>query len=227
MPVKRVVVEVELRIERQHLALFGHDERVHLHHRAIERDEGAIKSIEQLRGRLDLRRGESELPRQLARLVRLNPGQPIDRLTDDLLRRLLRDRLDLHAAFRARHDHRRAGRAIEQNGEVNLALDLDRLRDQDRVHHAPGGARFDASPAFARASSTQAHALPSGDLHKCTPPLKPFANVPFPRPPAWTCAFTTRSCVAEFARRLLASSGVRAAFPGGVATPNLWSNSFA
>ena len=35
---------------------------------------------------------------------------------------------------------RRGRRAIEQNGKINLARDLDRLRHQHFVHHAPGRA---------------------------------------------------------------------------------------
>ena len=83
---------------------------------------------------------EPELLRQLARLERLQPGERIDRLAHDFLRRLLRDGLDFHAAFRARDDQRRRGRAIEQHGKIKFARDVGRLRDEHLVHEPPGRA---------------------------------------------------------------------------------------
>jgi hypothetical protein len=74
-------------------------------------------------------------------------------------------------------------------------------------------------PATSRASA--------GDFTSCTPPLKPLAKVPFPRPPAWTWAFTTRSFVPSSRAICSASSAVVATLPAGVAAPNFCNNSFA
>ena len=120
MPIKRVVVEIEFRIERQHLALWSDDERIHFHHRAIEADECSVQSVEQFRRRFQLGRFKPELLRQFAGLKRLQSGQRIDRFANDFLWRFLRHGFDFHAAFGAGDDQWRGCRAIEQNREINL-----------------------------------------------------------------------------------------------------------
>ena len=47
MTIKRVVVEAELGIEREHLSVLGFDERVNLHHVAIEGDEELVEILEE------------------------------------------------------------------------------------------------------------------------------------------------------------------------------------
>ena len=46
MTEERVVVEVEFRVQRQDLAAGRDDERIHFHHRAIARHEGAVETVE-------------------------------------------------------------------------------------------------------------------------------------------------------------------------------------
>jgi hypothetical protein len=58
----------------------------------------------------------------------------------DLLRRLGGDFLDVHAARGAGHHHRLAGGAVEQHAQVELALHLEALFDQDASHNPPFGA---------------------------------------------------------------------------------------
>ncbi len=151
--IERVVVKVELRIERQHLALRCNDERIHFHHRTIAGDERAIQTIEQLCRVFQLRRLEPKLLRQFACLMSLQPGERIDFLAQDLLGRFLRHRLDLDAAFRARHDDWRCRRAIEQNGKVNFPRDLHRFRHEHFVYDAsrrPGLMRHQRLPKHLR-----------------------------------------------------------------------------
>src|SRR4051812_3732394 len=58
----------------------------------------------------------------------------MDRLTNNFLRRFGGDRFNLHAAFGARDHERPASGAVEEDREINLARDVDRLRDQDGVY---------------------------------------------------------------------------------------------
>ena len=51
----------------------------------------------------------------------------------DLLRRLLGDLLDLHAAFGRRHDDVAAHRSVEEDGEVELTFDVDALLQVEPV----------------------------------------------------------------------------------------------
>ena len=46
MPIKRVIIEIELGVERQHLAAGGNDKWIDLHHRAVEPDKGLIQTVE-------------------------------------------------------------------------------------------------------------------------------------------------------------------------------------
>jgi sialate O-acetylesterase len=55
-----------------------------------------------------------------------------------------------------------------------------------------------------------------GGFTSCTPPLKPFLKTPLPRPPAWTCALTTRCLTASHLRGVVALPwGWRRLFPWG------------
>ena len=77
---------------------------------------------------------------ELARLERHDADARLDVDADDLLRRLLGDLFDVHAAGGAGHDHRLAGRAIEHDAQIQLARHLQPFFDQ----HAPDDAPFGA-----------------------------------------------------------------------------------
>ena len=104
MPIKRVIVKIEFCIKREHVALFGHDQRIDLDHRAVAPNERAIQTVEQFRRGLGLRLLERQLFRQFTRLKWLQASQWINCLTDNFLGRLRCNRLDLNPAFRAGHD---------------------------------------------------------------------------------------------------------------------------
>ena len=131
MAEQRVVVEAELRVQRQHPAVRGGDQRVDLDHRAIERDEELVEIGKQLAELLGDVAGQAERRGQLADFVGLQAEQRVDELADDLFRGVVGDVLDAHAAFGRRHDHRTAGRAVHQDREVVLVGDVDRFGD----HH--------------------------------------------------------------------------------------------
>jgi hypothetical protein len=59
---------------------------------------------------------------------------------DDLLGRVVGDLLDVHAAFGRRHQRHAALLAIDDHGEVELALDVEPLLDEQAAHLLPLGA---------------------------------------------------------------------------------------
>ena len=134
MPVERIVVEVHLRVERQQLAVFGHDQRVDLDQRGVGRAERIPEGVHELRGLRDRVPFQTERERQLPRLKRAQAGSRVDELLEDLFGRLVGDFLDLHAAFGADHDHRTFGRAVDNHPEIQLALDLEPLLDEHALH---------------------------------------------------------------------------------------------
>ena len=112
MSIKRIVIEIEFCIEREHVALLRHHQRIDFHHRTIATDERSIKPIEQFHCRLCLRLLESELLREFARLKWLEAGQRIDWFANNFVRRFGRNGFDLHATFSAGHNQRRSDGAI-------------------------------------------------------------------------------------------------------------------
>ena len=77
---------------------------------------------------------------ELARLERHEPDAGLDVDANDLLGRLRRDFLDVHAAGGARHHHRLAGRAIEHDAQIELARHLQPFFDEHaRRRRGPSG----------------------------------------------------------------------------------------
>ena len=70
----------------------------------------------------------------------IRAGQALAGIDEDLvnlLRRLGGDFLDVHAAFRARHQHHALRRAIDDHADVELLLDVGAFLDQQTPHLLP------------------------------------------------------------------------------------------
>ena len=139
MPIERVVVEDDLRVERQQIAALGQDQRVDLDHRRVGLDERLVDRVEQLHQLVGRARAEAHAERQLARLKRDDARARIDLLAQDLLGFLRRDLLDVHAAGGAGDDDRARRRAIDDDAQIELALDLEPFFDQDATDLRPSG----------------------------------------------------------------------------------------
>ena len=130
LTVESVVVEVELRVEGEEFALVGDDERVDLDHGTVAVDEQLVEIGEQLRSLVHQWAGEAESRGDLAALERHEAEGRIDMHREDLLRGVLGDFFDVHAAFGAGDDDRSGGGAVEEDGEVEFALDVDGFTDE-------------------------------------------------------------------------------------------------
>ena len=106
--IERVVVERHLRVEREQVAGRGDDQRIDFEQRRVGRDERLVERRHHLDGLADLVARQAELKRELPRLERLQPERRIDGRLEDAIGRLFGDLLDLDAAIRADHQHRRA-----------------------------------------------------------------------------------------------------------------------
>ena len=143
VPELRVIVEVDLRIERDDVAVLEDGERVDLQERAILLHEGLVESghqADELRDRLLAVLHQAEPERELARLVRGEADRGVDEDLEDLLRRVLGDVLDLHATLGGGDEGDAARVAIEHRAQVHLGHHLEALLDVEALHLLAFGA---------------------------------------------------------------------------------------
>ena len=132
-----VVVEIELAIERQHVAAGRDDQRVDLGERGVGVDEELDEVLEKRRPFLGRIAGEAE---RLADLPRLEIGQAeadVDRHAEDLFGGVVRDDLDIDSAFGRGHHDRALQAAVDRQPQVELAGDVVPDRDQHLGDRAP------------------------------------------------------------------------------------------
>src|SRR6185503_20109536 len=108
-----------------------------LHERRVELDERAGERGEE-RDRLRelVLRTQAEADCEPSRLIARQADDGVDRLAEDLLRRLRRDLFDLDAALRRRHHRHAPDGAVDDDAEVELARDLAALLDEEPLHDA-------------------------------------------------------------------------------------------
>jgi len=161
MAVERVVVERHLRIERADLAPAGvgrggHDQRVDLDERRVLLHPHLVQRAQRVRDPLDDVRIGTAVARDRERLIAGESVERVDVPAHELLRTLLGDLLDVHAAFDAEHHERSRGSAIEEHRRVVLARDVRRVLDPERAHdvaanvHAEDVARVLANRGLVR-----------------------------------------------------------------------------
>src|SRR6185437_4582498 len=134
MPEYCVGIDVDFGVERNKLAGFGHDERIHLHEARVLLH---VELVQRRGDRLEfryLRTLETEAEGNLPRLIRLQARRRMHRHGQDLLGRLLRDLLDVHAAGSGGDERDAALLAIESQRQIDLALDLRARLHIDALH---------------------------------------------------------------------------------------------
>ncbi len=133
MAVHGVVVERHLGVEHAQLALLGDDQRIDFQHRHVLGGEGGVELRHQLLGLLGEIAGEIERLRHRAAVMAHDAGRRIDREGDDLLGRVVRDFLDVDAAFGRNHERHFGGFAVDQDREIELLVDVGAFLDVEAV----------------------------------------------------------------------------------------------
>ena len=127
MPVKRVVVEADLCIDRHHRLIafqgFNQAERIDLDKRGVAFPPRPIDGEQQFGRGVDQVVFEAERGGEFARLIRHHADRGIDGFPDDFLRRVGGDFLDIHAALGAGHHDRPRHSAVEQDGDIEFPFD--------------------------------------------------------------------------------------------------------
>ena len=208
MTVERAVVDRELRVERLHLAVGRHDQRVDLGQHRVGLDEAAIELLDDrgdllLLGRIVDAGAVDEPPRDPG----LEALERIDVQAHERVGVVRGDLLDLDAALRREHEERLLRAAVERDREVVLLRDVG------------GAARSRPSRRRGRGCRARGCRAPSAPrLRDRSASLTPPA---LPRPPVSTCALTTTGPPSSSAAAR-ASSGVVASRPSETGMPNCW-----
>jgi hypothetical protein len=130
---ERVVVEVDLGVEREELVVFGGDEGIDLDQRGVRVNEGAIEALKKGDGVIDLGGLEAEGKGELACLPCAEADGGVDGLLEDGFRSLGGDLFNLHAAGLRGHEDKAAGGAIEHDAEIELAVNGCGLLDEQAL----------------------------------------------------------------------------------------------
>ena len=127
MPEHCIVIQVDLGVEREHLAVFGQDKRVDFGERGIDAFTRFDQRNHGSRRRVDAGRRDADRKSQLACLP---PGQAItglDRFFQNCFRVVLGHFFNIHAARCRGHEDQLAGHAIEHHAQVQFAIDGERF----------------------------------------------------------------------------------------------------
>ncbi len=134
MPVQRVVVEVHLRVEREHRARAGEDQRVDLGKRGIGFPERPVQRLQDL-ARLGRRRGrDADGAGEVVGLVILQSGGRIAVDLVDLLGRARGDLFYVHASLGGGHHAHLLRHTVDDDAEIELLADVGTLLDQEPPH---------------------------------------------------------------------------------------------
>ena len=123
MAVNRVVVEIDLGVEREQIAALGDNQRVDLQDRRVGGDEGGVERHHHLDALLQAIAAQAEREAKLLRLEWLQADAGVDEHLVDLLRRLFGDLLNLDAALLADHEDDALRGAIHHQAEIQLLVD--------------------------------------------------------------------------------------------------------
>src|SRR5262245_14537311 len=134
--VERVVVKIDLCVQRVKLAVFGQQEGVNLEERGVHFDERPIEREHELGGLAYQLRRQAQAEGQIARLERLHADGRIDVFLQYLFGRLGRDFLNVHAACGRGHEDQLRHRAVEQQSQIKLLFNFQPLFDEQRTHGA-------------------------------------------------------------------------------------------
>ncbi len=138
VPEQGVVIQVQLRIQRQQFAGRGDDQW-------IDFEQTGVAFLHQPEGggqqggkSADLFAFQAQSEREVAALVRLQPCRRTDYFGQDGVRIPNRHLLDIHATGRRGHDHEAFPAAIDQHAEVELPFQGNGFLDQNGIDRQSG-----------------------------------------------------------------------------------------
>ncbi len=137
MAVERVVVDHHLGVDRLPGVVSGDDEWVDLSQRAIGLDECLIKLLSDARETGNHLRIDPEGETEATRLVAMQTEHRVGDFSMDLLGRVRGDLFDVDATLAAGHDRHAARGAIDDDAEVELALNANGWSDEHLVDYMP------------------------------------------------------------------------------------------
>ena len=130
MPEERVVVEVDLRVERKHALVSGHDQGIDLRKGGIGLVEGLVQGLQEItRLRYCLLR-HADLARNVRRVLVSQALHRVDRHLVDFLGCRGRHLLDVHAALARGHEHHPLRAAVDDHANVEFFSDVGAFLDQ-------------------------------------------------------------------------------------------------
>ena len=136
---QRVVFDIDFRVQRDHIAIGGHDQRVDFDHRSVAFDEQPVQ-LHRNPGELgNLALVESHRESHLAGLVRLQAGRRVHRQRVNFFRLPRRDFLDIHAARRGRHKTDALAGAVHDQAQIKFARNFGTHLDDHRVNRQAFG----------------------------------------------------------------------------------------
>ena len=133
MAIEGVVLEADLGVEAAQLAVLGDDQRIDLEDLHVLGHEGGVELFGQRARLLGEIAREAERGGDLAAVMRHQPRRRIDREGHDLLGRVMRDLLDVHAAFGRDDEGDARGRAVDQHREIEFLVDVGAVLDVEAV----------------------------------------------------------------------------------------------
>src|SRR5690606_23509264 len=125
-----VGVEVHLRVERQHLAVAGDDQRVDFGQARVGFPECLVQRLQHLTALVDGALGNTDLAGNVFGFGVGQTGERIDEHLVDFLGRLGGDFFDVHTAFAGGHQRHALGAAIDDHADVQFFLDVGAFLDQ-------------------------------------------------------------------------------------------------
>ena len=145
--IERTVVDGELRVERLHLAVGRHDQRVDLRQHRVGLDEAAVELLDDRRDLLLLRWVcDAGAVDETARDPRLEALERIDVEPDERIGVVRGDFLDLDAALGGEHEERLLRTPVERDREVVLLGDVGRLLDPELLDDVAADVEADDRP---------------------------------------------------------------------------------
>ncbi len=131
----------DLGVENAHAAVLHDDQRVDLEQAHVLLDEGLVEDREELFGvglgfAFELQGRRSSV----GEICGGDAGFRIDRDVDDLFRRVVRDSLDVHAAFGRNDEGDLADGAVDEQRKIEFAVDVGAVLDVEAVDLLAGRA---------------------------------------------------------------------------------------